>query len=134
MKKYPLKKMNSKTPLADQHAFHRITGLSSPEGDVVGVKIARELEIDRDYLLAELHQQTSLTTGWIKTVGRLRAELDQLDDENAGNCNRMRRELNEALEVLAANIRKNIKALEARSAASTSPKTWASAPRSDRSK
>ena len=36
---------DSNTPETDFHAFHRISGISSPAGDVVGVDFARALEI-----------------------------------------------------------------------------------------
>src|ERR1017187_3049393 len=42
------------TPITDKHAFHRITGLASPEGDVVGVQIARELECQLNHSRAEI--------------------------------------------------------------------------------
>ena len=36
------------TPITDKHAFHRITGIASTDGDVVGVQIARDLECQLD--------------------------------------------------------------------------------------
>lgn len=42
------------TPITDKHAFHRITGIASPDGDVVGVQISRELE-------CQLNTQKELT-------------------------------------------------------------------------
>lgn len=36
------------TPTTDKHAFHRINGMASPDGDVVGVEVARKLERERD--------------------------------------------------------------------------------------
>ena len=40
----------SATPETDKHAFHRITGLASRDGDVVSSKICRRLEQVASYL------------------------------------------------------------------------------------
>ena len=47
------------TPETDVHAFHRISGISSPDGDVVGVKFARQLEREVIQLTAQVEKLSS---------------------------------------------------------------------------
>lgn len=50
----PDEQIKAIAPITDKHAFHRITGIASPDGDVVGVQVARDLE-------CQLNTQKELT-------------------------------------------------------------------------
>jgi hypothetical protein len=65
----------SPTPRTDAHAFHRITGLASPDGDVVDSDFARQLE-------RELQNQYDYNVEQVATQARLERELDEAKAAN----------------------------------------------------
>lgn len=80
------KVMKTQTPITDTHAFHRITGIASPDGDVVGVQIARDLECKLDTqkeLTAcadkNLYDLVALLSG--KTPENYNARVKEIADE-----------------------------------------------------
>jgi hypothetical protein len=50
--------VKSETPITDKHAFHRITGIASPDGDAVGSTVTRSLEKSANDLACYLEEYT----------------------------------------------------------------------------
>lgn len=67
--------MNSQTPIIDRHAFHRITGISSKDGDVVSVEVARSLEVK----LNEANRRLELAKNAVDANHKWHIDYDEYD-------------------------------------------------------